>query len=257
MALAALLLPSCVSKKKFRASEARVWELKQDSTELAGELRKSRGTVYGLQQDSAMLAGEKMNVEEELRALAARSNTTIAEQTRRLKALEDLLQAQRNTMNNLRKTVADALVKYKKDDLSVYIKDGNVYVSLQEKLLFESGKAMVDPKGREALSSLAEVLKSTSNISIMVEGHTDTVPIKTAKYADNWDLSVARANAIVRILTDDYGVDPHLVTAAGHGPYFPVDTNTTPEGRANNRRTEIIISPDLKELFDVLYLTGN
>lgn len=247
-----LALPSCTSRKKLYASEKRVWQLKQDSTTLETELARTRRMVSGLQEDSSMLQSEIMSVEQRLRMLAASSNTTIAEQAKRLEDLQNLIQNQKNAMNNLRRTVSDALIKYKSDDLSVYIKDGNVYVSLQEKLLFKSGSAEVDPKGKEALKSLAEVLKNTPDISVMIEGHTDTVPIKTAKFQDNWALSVGRATSIVRILTGDYGVNPTTVTAAGKGSHYPVATNATEEGRAANRRTEIILSPDLNPLFDLM-----
>src|SRR6185369_11664755 len=115
-------------------------------------------------------------------------------------------------MNRLKKTVADALVNFKPDELSVTVKDGKLYVSLQEKLLFKSGSAVVDPKGKEALKSLATVLNGTPDVSVVVEGHTDNVPLK-GKFEDNWSLSTERANSIVRILTKDYKVDAHNIIA--------------------------------------------
>jgi chemotaxis protein MotB len=144
-------------------------------------------------------------------------------------------------------------MKYKTDELSVYIKDGNVYVSLAEKLLFKSGSDVVDPKGKEALKFLAQVLNSTKDITVMIEGHTDNVPIKTQLFKDNWDLSTARATSIVRILTKDNGFDPTRITASGRGQFFPVKSNETAEERAGNRRTEVILSPDMKELYKLLY----
>ena len=135
----------------------------------------------------------------------------------------------------------------------MYTKDGNVYVSLEEKLLFKSGSDVVDPKGKEALKTLANVLNSTADVTVMIEGHTDNAPIKTKKFSDNWDLSTARATSILRILTDEYGFDPTRITASGKGQYLPVKSNDTAEGRASNRRTEIILTPDLKELFRLLY----
>jgi len=121
----------------------------------------------------------------------------------------------------------------------------------RKKLLFKSGSAVVDPEGKNALEKLAVVLINTPHITVDVEGHTDTVPI-TGKYEDNWALSVARSTAIARVLINDYGVDPHSIIASGRSKYFPVADNTTPEGRAKNRRTEIILSPDLSELFKLL-----
>ena len=111
---------------------------------------------------------------------------------------------------------------------------------------------MVDPKGKEALSSLAKVLNITSDISVMIEGHTDTVPIKRVDYIDNWALSTGRAASIVRILTNDYGVDSHRIIAAGRGEFHPIKSNDTNEGKASNRRTEIIISPNLNELYKLI-----
>jgi chemotaxis protein MotB len=117
--------------------------------------------------------------------------------------------------------------------------------------LFPSGSAVVNPKGKEALGKLAGVLNNNPEITVNIEGHTDSIPIRT-RFKDNWDLSTARATAIVRILTIDYKVDPVRVEASGHSQYDPVQTNSTSEGRALNRRTEIILSPKLDELFKLL-----
>ncbi len=155
-------------------------------------------------------------------------------------------------MNKLRKSIADALVNFKPDELSVYIKDGNVYVALQEKLLFKSGSAVVGAKGKDALSTLASVLNVTPDITVTIEGQTDTVPIKNSKFEDNWELSVARATSIVRILTKDYSVDPHGIVAASKENFTPFSTNETDEGKAQNRRTEIILSPNLSDLYKLL-----
>jgi chemotaxis protein MotB len=165
-----------------------------------------------------------------------------------------MIQAQKDVMNKLKSSIADALMKYKADELSVYIKDGNVYVSMEEKLLFKSGSAVVDLNGKEALKSLSNVLNNTYDITVMIEGHTDNVPIKTSLFKDNWDLSTARATSILRIMTTDYGFDSNRITASGRGQFHPVKTNETADGRASNRRTEIILSPDLDELYKLLYL---
>jgi chemotaxis protein MotB len=206
-----------------------------------------------LLNEKASLQNENLSVTTDLNALSTQSKMTIAEQARRLKNLQDIIQSQKNVMDNLKNSIADALMKYKSDELSVYIKDGNVYVSLAEKLLFKSGSDLVDPKGKEALKSLAQVLSNTKDITVMIEGHTDNVPIKTNKFNDNWELSTARAISIVRILTKDNGFDANRITASGRGEYFPVQTNETVDGRAANRRTEVILSPDMKELYKLLY----
>ena len=124
-------------------------------------------------------------------------------------------------------------------------------MSLQESLLFPSGSAVVNPKGKEALGTLAQVLNMNPDINVVVEGHTDSVPIR-GKYEDNWALSVARSTAIVRLLTETYKVDPTRVTASGKSKYEPVDTNLTAEGRQRNRRTEIILAPKLDQLMELL-----
>src|SRR5690606_19309978 len=131
-------------------------------------------------------------------------------------------------------------------------KNGKVYVSLSDKLLFKSGSANVEDKGKEAIKKLSEVLSKNADIDIAIEGHTDNVPIKTTTYKDNWDLSVARSVNIVRMICDEFHLDPKRVTASGKGEYFPVANNETTEGRAKNRRTEIVLSPKLEELFKIL-----
>ena len=162
-----------------------------------------------MQNDYSSLQNEYTSVQNELKELSAESKMTIADQAKRLKNLQNMIQAQKDVMSRLKNSIADALIKFKSDELSVYIKDGNVYVALQEKLLFKSGSDVVDPKGKEALKSLAVVLNNTKDINVMIEGHTDSIPIKTVMFKDNWDLSTARATSIVRILTVDNNFDPY------------------------------------------------
>jgi chemotaxis protein MotB len=161
---------------------------------------------------------------------------------------------QNDAMTKLLNTIMDALMNFKTDELNVYLKDGNVYVSLEEKLLFKSGSDEVNPKGKEVLKSLATILNKTKDITVMVEGHTDNVPIKTQLFKDNWDLSTARAISILRILIKECGFDPNRITASGRGEFHPIKPNDTDEGRSANRRTEIILSPDLKDLESLLFL---
>ncbi len=242
-----LLFASCVPKRDLLSEQKRVKDLQKDSSSTHSSLSDCNSQVATLQKDKAGLQSSV----NDLSASYYSSTMTVAQQAKRLKDLEGLIQAQKDVMNKLKKTVADALINFKPDELSVYLKDGKLYVSLQEKLLFPSGSAVVDPKGKEALQTLAVVLINTPNITIDVEGHTDTVPI-TGKYEDNWALSVARSTAITRILTKDYGVNPHTIIASGRSKYYPIADNSTAEGRAKNRRTEIILSPDLTELFQLL-----
>ena len=248
-----LTFTSCVSSKKFKASEETVAQLQNENTNIHNKLNDCDAKVANLTTQKTTLMGENATVLNDLKVLSNESKMTIADQAKRLKSLQDMIQTQRNVMAKLKNTIADALMNYKTDELSVYFKDGAVYVSMEEKLLFKSGSDVVDPKGKEALKSLAKVIDGTSDISVMIEGHTDNVPIKTKQFQDNWNLSTARANSIVRILTIDYGFDPERITASGRGQFHPVKTNDTAEGRGGNRRTEVILSPDMKELYKLLY----
>ncbi len=253
-----VLLSSCVTKGKYMAAQSTLDRLQQDSASTHDMLMTCNNNLTtcnteksSLENERDRLAGKVENSQKNLQDYAAQSRLTIEEQAQRLKSLQDLIQAQKNSMNKLKKTIADALVNFKSDELHVSIQDGKVYVSLEEKLLFKSGSAVVDPKGKDAIGKLAQVLNVTPDISVTIEGHTDTVPIKNERFEDNWALSTSRAASIVRILTKD-GVDPHKITASGRGEFHPVASNDTPQGKATNRRTEIIISPNLNELYQIL-----
>jgi len=235
-----LIFTSCGAGKKLSRSEAKVDKLQRDSTNIQSQLNDCIEKVKNLNQAKASLQNEYSSLQNEFSAVqndskvhSAESKITIADQAKRLKTLQDIIQSQKDLMANLKNSIADALMKYKSDELYVYTKDGNVYVSLEEKLLFKSGSDVVDPK--------------------VIEGHTDNIPIKTNLFKDNWDLSTARATSIVRILTIDNGFDPSRITASGRGQFHPVKTNETDDGRSGNRRTDIILSPDLKEIFKILY----
>ena len=248
-----LSLASCVSSKKFAASEARADKLQKENLATQNKLNVCNAQVQSLNDEKVSMKNEYASIQKDLTALSNESKMTISDQARRLKTLQALIQAQKDVMMKLKNSIADALMNYKSDELYVYIKDGNVYVSLEEKLLFRSGSDVVDPKGKEALKTLSAVLNNSKDIQVLIEGHTDNVPIKTALFKDNWDLSAARAISILRIMTMDYGFDPVRITASGKGEFHPVQTNDTDEGRAANRRTEIILSPDLNEIYKLLY----
>ena len=254
-----LVFASCGPGKKLVASREQVKQLQMDSADTHSQLNDCNGLVKDLRAEKATLQNQKTNLQDQnasvhkdLTDLSTSSKMTIEDQAARLNNLRTMIQSQRDMMSKLKKSIADALMKYKTDQLYVYIKDGNVYVSLQEKLLFKSGSDVVDPIGQAALLTLVKVLKDTKDISVMIEGHTDNVPIKTVRFKDNWDLSTARATAIVRFMTADNGFDPERITASGKGEFKPVKSNDTAEGRAANRRTEVILSPDLKELYKLL-----
>jgi chemotaxis protein MotB len=242
---------SCVTKGKYHREQKKVAQLKSDSTNTHLQLNDCNKSVAALENEKKMLQADMQSLSTNSKANMASSQMTIADQAKRLRDLQALIQMQKDAVNKLKKTVADALVNFKPDELTVSVKDGKLYVSLQEKLLFKSGSADVDPKGKDALKSLAEVLKQTPDINVVIEGHTDNVPVH-GKFQDNWALSVARSSSIVRILTNDYQVDPHTIVASGRAEFYPVEDNGSPEGKARNRRTEIILSPNLTELFKLI-----
>jgi len=258
MASVPLLMTSCVAKKKFVAAQNKISSLQTDSARLEQKIASLQTNVADLQKNLSAL---KQTMEASDRAAAGtiasqknalqKSEQELADQQRKLESLQSLLEQQKKNADALRQKMADALVKFNSSELSVSVKNGKVYVSLQENLLFPSGSATVNVKGKEALGKLAEVLNANQDITVNIEGHTDSIPIRT-RFEDNWALSTARAASIVRILTKDYQVDPVRVVASGHSQYDPVDANTTPEGRAKNRRTEIILSPKLDELYKLI-----
>ena len=167
--------------------------------------------------------------------------------------LQRKLNAQDSLMRALKDRVANALFGFDGKGLSVTMKDGKVYVSLDEKLMFKSGRYEIDAKGASALRQLIPVLEQNADINITVEGHTDDVPYRgSGDLIDNWDLSVKRANTIVRLLLDGTKISPKRVTAAGRSQYLPVDNAKTAEARQKNRRTEIILTPNMDELMQLL-----
>ena len=245
---------------------ARKTQLEKDTADCGSALRALQKRYDDLnsrsQSELAMTTGQKDKLAQELNAkqklLADQEkslndlNAKLAEREKRVNELQDLLNKKDQALNDLKKRIEDALLGFGKNDLTVSIKDGKIYVSLSEQLLFKSGSTAVDAKGVDALNKLAKVLEKQTDFDIVVEGHTDNVPIKTAVMKDNWDLSVLRATSITRILTVDNSVDPKRVIPSGRSEYVPTASNDTKEGRALNRRTDIILSPNLDAVFKIL-----
>jgi chemotaxis protein MotB len=248
------LFTSCVSTKKYNEALTREQSLTERVLQLNNDLNDLRQQLKTAQTENARLIKQ---LDDAMRQASTASGTAsltqkqLEAEQKRLADLRQLLAQQRQTVENLRKKMADALVGFNSNELSVFVKNGRVYVSMQESLLFPSGSAEVNPKGKEALATLAQVLNANQDINVVVEGHTDSIPIRKS-YEDNWALSVARATSIVRLLTDTYNVDPVRVTASGRSYFEPLDTNSTPEGRQRNRRTEIILAPKLDQLMQLL-----
>jgi len=245
-------------------------------TNLALEEKENAGlqnTIADLTEQYNSLTEEKIDLEKRYRnlidenlsatdqfnkALLAKTDELnskellLSEREKTLKEMQLIIARQDSITNRLNVILRNALLGFNSDELSVEIRNGKVYVSMSDKLLFKSGSSTVEAKGKEALKLLGEVLDKNVDIDILVEGHTDNVPIRTSVYKDNWDLSVARATSIVRILSNDYKIAPTRMTASGKGEYFPKADNETAEGRAMNRRTEIILSPKLDEVMQLL-----
>lgn len=219
-----------------------------DSKKLSGELNTTQEQLLKKQD-------ELRNLEKELTAQKARLEQLEAELKKRearVKELEEILAKKDQAVTDLKKKVSDALVGFENNGLTVTQKNGKVYVSMEESLLFSSGSTKVEAKGIEALKKLGKVLATNQDINVMVEGHTDDVPMKGAgEIKDNWDLSVMRATSVVKILTSN-GADPKRLTAGGRGEYLPLDPGKTTDARKKNRRTEIILTPKLDELFRIL-----
>lgn len=233
-------------------------------------LDKYNRMLVGSEKDNAKLSGQLqltqeqlLRKEDELKALELRLNKQqqdldalsieLKKREARVNELEDVLRRKDQATADLKKKLQDALMGFEGKGLTITQKNGKVYVSLDESLLFASGKTAVEPKGVEALKDVAKVLEQNSDINILVEGHTDDVPMKGAgEIKDNWDLSVIRATSVTKIILQNSNTDPKRITSAGRGEFFPIDAAKTPEARKKNRRTEIILTPKLDELLKVL-----
>ncbi len=172
----------------------------------------------------------------------------------RMLELEKILDAQKQIVQDLKNKVSEALLGFENNGLTVTMKNGKVYVSLDEELLFKSASWEIDANGRNALRKLAAVLARNPDIQITIEGHTDNVPYNpgSGQLKDNWDLSVKRATTVVRTLLDGTGINPKRLTASGRSEYMPVDARNTADARQKNRRTEVILTPDLTPLYELI-----
>lgn len=269
-ALLPFMVSSClVTKKKFdRAEYGRLAALHSRDS-LADMLSSKRADYdaleklyYGLKDDTTQLRKGLKNYQALLSAnMSENENLTsqlnqrlreLGEREETIRQLQGVINDQNQRVKSLLDNVKTALNGFSSDQLTVREEGGKVYVAMSDKLLFESGKAIVNEQGKSALGKLAEVLNKQTDIDVYIEGHTDNVPIKTAVFQDNWDLSVIRATSVVRILTETYAVNPLQIQPCGRGEFKPVDTNATPEGKTRNRRTEIIIAPRLDKLYEMI-----
>ncbi len=231
--------------KYDRLSKQYDYLLDNNSTLIAASARENKALMDEIATMQSRLQAKEDSLNTERRMLE-KGRT-------RMEELERIIGRQDSTVNYVRQKVADALLGFTGKGLTVNMRDGKVYVSLENSLLFAPGSWEVAPNGKIALQNLAGVLAENQDISILVEGHTDNDPYRgQSQVRDNWDLSVMRATNVVKILTTNASLDPKRITAAGRGEFVPLVDNDSPANKAVNRRTEIILTPDLSELANLL-----
>ncbi|MGB0887333.1 MAG: OmpA family protein [Vicingaceae bacterium] len=222
---------------------------KSATAKLMTQLQKTQEELQAQEDALRTLEASLLKKETALEQL----NKDLAAREIRVNELETMINKKDEALANLKKKVKDALLGFENNGLTIEQKNGKVYVSLDESLLFASGKHTVGTKGTDVLKKLAKALESSNDIDIVVEGHTDNVPLKgKGDIADNWDLSVKRATSVVKIITSNSNISPKRLTAAGRGEFLPLDMTNTSEGRKKNRRIEVILTPKLDELFELL-----
>ena len=239
-------------KNKISQQGISILDLSNKNNELNANLDSIQKKYDGLLNENVSQAEQFNKALKQKSTEINNKEKLLSEREKALQELQQKIARQDSVTKRLNDIIRKALLGFNSDELSVEIKNGKVYVSMSDKLLFKSGSADVESKGKDALKVLADVLNKNMDIDILVEGHTDTDPIKTPVFKDNWDLSAGRATSIVRILTDEYKVAPTRLTAAGRGEFLPRASNKTAEGKAKNRRTEIILSPKLDEIMKLL-----
>ena len=222
----------------------------KDNAKLSGDLQATQAQLLKKQDELNALSIQLNKQKQSLDSLSVK----LQQREKRVNELEAILKQKDDAAIALKKKLSDALYDFEGKGLTITQKNGKIYVSMDEALLFASGKTAVEPKGIEALKNLAKVLEQNPDINIMVEGHTDDVPMHgNGDIKDNWDLSVMRATSVTKIiLQNGAGIDPKRISAAGRGEFCPLDPAKTPEARKKNRRTEIILTPKLDELLKVL-----
>jgi chemotaxis protein MotB len=283
LAMTSLVATSCVSSKKFKAETAKLDDMKKSYSLLEDELKDCEDMKADLLKQKRSLEVEKDGLQRRIEDLLKQidflkeNNTTILNQLKDLsvisnaqaesikKSLENIgakdayiqdLQSaisRKDSLNlalvmNLKSALADINDK----DVEIKVEKSAVYISISDKMLFKSGSYDVTDKAMVVLEKVARVLKAQPDIEFIVEGHTDSVPIKSSCIKDNWDLSVLRATSVVRILQNNFQLDPKRMTAGGRSEYLPVAENTTADGRSLNRRTRIVIIPQLDQFFKLL-----
>ena len=269
MTLCGTLLASCVSSKKYSELEA----LQKSTNDLLNaatvklntcdeEKAAALANVTSLEEQINFLKSNNQDLISNLGNLTTlsqkgaenleKSLESLKEKDTRIKSLRDAVTRKDSVTLALVTSLKGVLGNIADEDIEINVEKGVVYVSISDKLLFKSGSFTVNNAAKEVLGKVAKVINDKPELEFMVEGHTDNVPIKVEGTQDNWDLSVRRATAIVRILQKDFGVAPERMTAAGRGEYIPVADNDSSAGRAKNRRTRIVVLPKLDQFYDLI-----
>ena len=258
-----LLMTSCVSNKKYAELETQHNKTKQELTDAKADLQKCEVDKGYLEDQIASLKEDKarsLQQVENLTVLTQSSSDNIKEVIAQLSEKDKYINGIRDAMTKKDSINLAVAFQLKKDlaagiqdeDIQIDVEKTVVYISIADKMLFKSGSATVSDRAKEVLGKVATVVNSRPEMEVQVEGYTDNVPINTNCMKDNWDLSVARATSVVRVLQGDFAVDPGRLIAAGRSEYVPLESNDTAEGRSTNRRTRIVILPKLEEFFDIL-----
>ena len=286
--LIALCLTSCVSNRVFNDLESRYAQVKDNFNRQTKSIENLNAEIKGLREkfvtleqkleetedslnhkqqkieqlessldllklNSETRLNERIKENEVLMQKIAERENELSDRIARVDELEGLITSQKKAMRNLKEKLSDALLNFEDKGLTVEARDGKVYVSMENKLLFKSGSWTVGAEGRSAIEELGNVLSDNPDISILIEGHTDNVPYRgKGSLKGNWDLSTKRATAIVNQLLENPYILPQNLTAAGRGEYLPIAPNSTREGRAANRRIEVVLSPQLDEIKQII-----
>ncbi len=258
VALLSLFIHSCkvLSPKEYKALVSSRDSLQNRTTNLEAELGHLQADTARLHKELTDLQRNFNSLNRDYTATSTQVNQLsgdLKQREARLREVEDILRKRDEATNALKNKLQQALLGFQQSGLTVDIRNGKVYVSLADKLLFPSGSIIINDKGKQALQQFAAVLNKEPDINIAVEGHTDDKKVNNlGQIKDNWDLSVLRATSVTRYLTETEKVDPHRLTATGKSQYQPIDPANTDAARAPNRRIEIVLTPKLDELYNLI-----
>ena len=217
------------------------------------EIEKQKSSLRLLKENSESSLKARIKENEELMDKIADRENELADRISRVEELEGLIALQKKMVSSLKEKLSNALLNFEDKGLTVEAQNGKVYISMENKLLFRSGSWNVEPQGQRAILKFSEILADNPDISILIEGHTDDIPYSgRGPLENNWDLSTKRATSIVKILLENPDILPQNLTAAGRGEYLPIETNSSIEGRAANRRIEVILSPRIDEITQII-----